>query len=73
MTVPFKFGWLSLSSRIPVAGYLFEEARRKELRNLCTNMPLNSAIWVQNLGITTYFPRFECSVTPMLLFAAPLR
>jgi hypothetical protein len=26
--------------------------------------PLNSAIWVQNLGITTHFPRFERSVTP---------
>jgi hypothetical protein len=27
-----------LSSRIPVAGYLFDEARRKELRNLCTTL-----------------------------------
>ncbi len=38
MTVRFKFGWLSLSSRIPVARYLFEEARRTELRNLCTTL-----------------------------------
>jgi hypothetical protein len=33
------------------------------VRDFGTNMPLNSAIWVQNLGITTHFPRFECSVT----------
>jgi hypothetical protein len=33
MTVRFKFGWLGLSSRIPVAGYLFDEAR-----NLCTTL-----------------------------------
>jgi hypothetical protein len=26
-------------------------------------MPLNSAISVQNMGITTHFLRFECSVT----------
>jgi hypothetical protein len=38
MTVPFKFGWSSSRSRIPVEGYLFEEARRKELRNLCTTL-----------------------------------
>jgi hypothetical protein len=38
MNVSFKFGWLSLSSRIPVAGYVFEEARRTELRNLCMTL-----------------------------------
>jgi hypothetical protein len=35
------------------------------VRDFGTNMPLNSAIWVQNLGIKKHFPRFECSVTSM--------
>lgn len=38
MKAPFKFGWLSSSSRIPIARYLFEEARRTELRNLCMTL-----------------------------------